>query len=120
MARILVVDDEKPLSHAISIKLKSSGNTVHSAVNGQEALNMIRQDKYDLVLLDIMMPEKNGFEVLQEVSKMKHSPAVIMTTNLSQDKDREQAICLGAKDYLVKSEVSLEELENCIERMLAG
>lgn len=107
---ILVVDDEEALAQGMSIKLTSAGFTVTTAANGQEALELCQQSSFDLILLDLMMPKVDGFAVLTELKKINYPAPVIVTSNLNQQTDIEETERLGAVEYLVKSQRSLEEI----------
>jgi DNA-binding response OmpR family regulator len=102
--KILVVDDEEHVVAAIVTNLQLEGYEVIPAYNGAEALELVREEKPDLVVLDVMMPEMSGWEVLQN---LKNNPAtenlpVIMLTALSQDRDIERGWELEANAYLTK------------------
>ena len=105
-ARILIVDDEFPLAHAMSLKLSHAGYSVEVANDGNVAIAKLREAPFDLVLLDIVMPRCNGFEVLAQMKTMALTPTplVIMMSNLGQEEDVRRAKELGATDYLIKFE----------------
>ena len=122
MIRILLAEDDRILRKAGEVSLKKKGYEVISAVDGEDALAKARDHKPDLVLLDVMMPKMNGFEVLQA---LKGEPAirdipVIMLTNLEQPADIKRAADWGAHSYLVKSNMNLDELATKIKEALAG
>ncbi len=119
MARILVAEDEKPLARALELKLTHSGYGVDIAYNGKEALTLLEQKKFDMLLLDLVMPEVDGFSVLSEMKKKHISIPVIVLTNLGQENDVERAKSLGAKDYFVKSQISIAAIIERIQLMLA-
>ena len=113
--KILIVDDEKPLAHAMSLKLSHSGFVVSIASDGLQALDALQKDKFDLMLLDIVMPNLNGFDVLQKLKEMKdRPPIVVMMSNLSQEEDQRKAKELGAIGYLVKSDTPLIQMINYV------
>jgi DNA-binding response OmpR family regulator len=114
--RILIVEDEKPLAHALDLKLKSSGFDVDVAPNGDEALSMLKDGTYDLVLMDIMMPKRDGFSVLQEMKNIKDNTPVFVMSNLGQEEDVKHAENLGVKGYIVKSNTPLAQI---VERITA-
>lgn len=116
--KILLVEDEKLISKVLSLKLQHSGYLVKIAINGQQAIDFMKQEKFDLVLLDIIMPVKNGFDVLKELQQLGDKTKVIMTTNLSQDEDKINAKALGAIDYYVKSNTSLAEIVEQVKKIL--
>jgi len=117
--RILVVEDEQELIKAVQIRLKYSGYEVLSACNGREGLEVVRKEKPDLILLDVMMPEMDGLEMLANLKSspdIKHIP-VIMLTAKAQSDDVSQADKLGAFDYVVKpftSQILLEKIRKAI------
>ena len=112
MIRILLAEDDRILRKAGEVSLRKRGYEVIPAVDGEDALAKARECKPDLVLLDVMMPKMNGFEVLRA---LKGEPAVcdipvIMLTNLEQPADLKRAKDGGAHSYLVKSNMDLDEL----------
>ncbi|MBI1872000.1 response regulator [Candidatus Collierbacteria bacterium] len=108
--RILIVDDEKPLVRALELKFTNAGFKVMIAMDGDEALEILGKETFDIVLLDLVMPKKDGFEVLTELKAKGKKVPVIVLSNLSQDEDIKRAKELGAIDYLVKPETSIFEL----------
>lgn len=108
--RILIAEDEKPLARALCLKLKAEGFDVEVVSDGEEALNIIQKEKFDLILMDIMMPKKNGFAVLDELQKANISVSVFVMSNLSQDEDMKRIESFGVKDYIVKSNTPLSEM----------
>lgn len=105
--KILIVEDEKPLSHALDLKLQHEGFVTTVAHNGQECLQYVQNDAFDVVLLDVMMPVMNGFQVLEELGKKPNKPVVFVLSNLSQHEDEARALSLGARKYFVKSDTPL-------------
>src|SRR5690625_7979150 len=99
--KILVVDDEDRIRRLIRMYLERDDFIVEEAENGQEALEMALQNYYDVILLDIMMPEMDGIEVCQELRKEKMTP-VIMLTAKGEESNRVQGFEVGADDYIVK------------------
>ena len=107
---ILIVEDERPLSHALEMKLKSQGFVTKVVTNGTEALAEIKKTPYDMMLLDLIMPVMDGFSVLTEIAEQKLKVPVIVLSNLGQDEDRAKAKSLGAVDYFVKSNTPIAEI----------
>lgn len=107
---VLIVEDEKPLSHALEMKLKNQGFSTKVVVNGQEAIKELKETKYDLVLLDLIMPVMDGFAVLEEMRNQKLNVPVIVLSNLGQEEDRAKTKSLGAVDYFVKSNTPIAEI----------
>lgn len=121
MAKILIMEDEPILSLALTIELNSYGYKVFAADNGVDGLKIFYKEKPDLILLDLLMPKKNGYEVLEELKskKLLHGLKVIVLSNLGQDDEKKRAIALGAKNFFVKSSIDLEDLTSFIGKMLA-
>ena len=120
--RILLAEDDRILRKAGEVSLKKKGYEVIAAVDGEDALAKARDHKPDLVLLDVMMPKMNGFEVLDALKGdpgIRHIP-VIMLTNLETPDDIRRAADAGAHSYLVKSNMNLDELSARIKEALAS
>ncbi|AKM82071.1 TPA: response regulator [Candidatus Berkelbacteria bacterium] len=103
---ILLVDDDLTLREMYEERLKAEGFTIVQASNGEEALSKAKEVKPNIILLDIMMPKINGFDVLKDLKSdpdLKDVPVIVLTA-LIQDVDRIQGKKLGATDYIVKSE----------------
>jgi len=103
---VLLVDDDLTLREMYEERLKTEGFNIIQATNGEEALAKARESKPHIILLDIMMPKVNGFDVLKELKateELKNIPVIVLTA-LIQDVDRVQGKKLGAVDYIVKSE----------------
>lgn len=118
--KIVICEDEEFVGRSYERRLKLEGYAVIRARNGKEGLALMRSEKPDLVLLDLMMPVKNGFEVLKEAQKdeeLKDIP-VVVASNLGQKSDIEEAKRLGAVDFVVKSNLSLQELVKTLQQYL--
>lgn len=100
--RVLVVEDEKYMNRIINKKLKVEGYSVDSCYDGEEALSYIKSTSYDIIIMDIMMPQKNGYEVLKEIRHEGNSVPVLFLTAKDALEDRVKGLDLGADDYLVK------------------
>ncbi len=104
-AHILVVDDHKPNRLKLSFAVKKLGHTADIAEDGRQALEMLRSQPFDMVLLDIVMPEMDGFEVLEQMkadSALRDIPVIIISAEQEQD-NVAKGIALGAEGYLPKS-----------------
>ena len=102
--KIVLAEDEPQIARLVEFKLKKEGYSVTTKENGEEALKAIKEDKPDLVLLDIMMPVMGGYEVLRRLKEdedLKSIP-VIMLTARAQEKDVVKGIDMGAEDYITK------------------
>lgn len=103
---VLLVDDDLTLREMYEERLKAEGFEIIQASNGEEAMQKARESKPNVVLLDIMMPKINGFDVLKDLKandELKDIPVIVLTA-LIQDVDKVQGKKLGAADYIVKSE----------------
>ena len=101
MYNILVVDDDKEIVNAIEIYLSQEGYNIIKAYDGEEALEKLKENEIHLIILDIMMPNKDGIETLQEIRKDKTIP-VIMLSAKSEDYDKISGLNTGADDYVTK------------------
>ena len=111
-AKILIAEDEPIMAKLLKDELEEAGFEIVIALDGVEALGKIQTDKPDLMILDLIMPLKNGFEVLEEMHKSQglEMMPIIVLTNLGQDKEAERAISLGAKDFLIKANVNIKDV----------
>lgn len=100
--RILLVEDSISLCEVLTEVLQKEKYEVQCAYDGEEGLSLAVSDIFDLIILDVMMPKKNGFDVLKELRAKKISTPVIMLTALSQESNKVQGLDLGADDYLSK------------------
>jgi two-component system alkaline phosphatase synthesis response regulator PhoP len=110
--KIIIIEDEKTLLDAIAKKLEVENYQVQTALDGQEGLEKIKEDKPDLILLDILMPKVDGFEVLEKLNKdpgLSKIPVIIIS-NSGQPVEIERAMSLGVKDYLIKAEFDPQEV----------
>ena len=101
MKKILVVDDEKPISDIIKFNLKKEGYDVYTAYDGEEALQKVEEVNPDLILLDLMLPKIDGLEVAREVRKTHNMP-IIMVTAKDAEIDKVLGLEMGADDYVTK------------------
>jgi CheY-like chemotaxis protein len=112
MSHVLIVEDDQLLSNAYRLKFSSAGHDVKLAGNGVEALSILKDYKPDVIILDLIMPEMDGFTTLNELKKSSEtSPIpVVIASNLGQEEDINKCLSAGASGYFVKSNVSLEAL----------
>ncbi|MEI6690567.1 MAG: response regulator [bacterium] len=111
-SKILIAEDDQFLANAYRVKFEKSNYTVKLVFDGEEALKEVISFKPDIILLDLVMPKKDGFVTLVELKsdpKTAKIP-VVVTTNLSQESDIAKVKDLGAIDYLVKSDTSLQAI----------
>jgi two-component system copper resistance phosphate regulon response regulator CusR len=100
--RVLVVDDSQRLRRTLAAGLRSQAMTVETAADGDEALAMLDNGPFDVIVLDLMMPGLSGFHVLRELRRRGRSERVLVLSALDEVQDRVEALDLGADDYLVK------------------
>ncbi len=100
-SKILVVDDERPIANIIKYNLEKEGFTVETAFDGFEAVKKVKEFKPELILLDIMLPKKSGFDVLKEI-RTEYTMPVIMLTAKEEEGDKINGLELGADDYITK------------------
>jgi DNA-binding response OmpR family regulator len=110
--KILIIEDELALQKTFSDILEKEGYQVISALNGESGLMLAKKENPDLILLDLILPQKDGFEVLKELKKDEttNEIPVIVLTNLEDIQSVERAVELGAKTYLVKAQYTLKEV----------
>jgi len=109
---VLVAEDDKFYSQIFKSKLEKEGFIVELALDGEQTLAKIKTRVPDLILLDLVMPIKDGFEVLEAIQadKKLQGAKIIVISNLGQDSDVTKAKALGAHDYFIKSNVSIQEV----------
>ena len=116
----MIIEDDRFLSSLMKARLEKDGYPVVQAFDGEEAIQLFKQQIPSLVILDLIMPKVTGFEVLQSISltpELQKVPVVILS-NLAQDSDIEKARQLGAKEYFVKVKVSIDDLVGRIKSLL--
>ncbi len=120
MAKILIVDDDPFILDMYTLKLKEAGFTVENANNGQEGLAKIKKLKPDLLLLDLVMPEMDGFETLERLNKdAPFKPhKIVILTNLGQKEEVERGLKLGANDYIIKAHFTPSEVVEKVKKLL--
>lgn len=101
LGKLLLVDDEKLIIKGLKFGLEQDGYEVDAAYDGGEAIEMIKSNQYDVILLDVMLPVFSGFEVCQKVREFSNVP-IIMVTAKSEDEDKIQGLEFGADDYITK------------------
>lgn len=115
--KVLIVEDDPFLGKIMSNKLKVKYD-VDKAVDGKIALEKIASNDYALILLDLIIPEKDGFDVLSQLKKSKKDVPVLVFSNLSQEQERERALSLGAKKFYIKSDIDINEVAEAVESFL--
>lgn len=110
--KVLLVEDDKFLRTVLEKKLLNEGLEVVVAEDGEEAIQKLVQERPDIILLDIVLPKRSGFSVIEEVRKDPEfrSLPIIVLSNLGQQEDVEKGLSLGAVEYFVKAKISLDDL----------
>lgn len=118
---VLIVDDDEFLLEMYALKFKEEGFVVEIAKTGRDALEKVASIKPNIVLLDVVLPEMDGFSILQKMRAEKNSstPLIVMLTNLSQKDDTERGMRLGADDYIVKAHYTPSEVVEKVRKLLA-
>lgn len=116
--RILIAEDEKLMAKALSDQLLRAGFAVEVVYDGESALDFLNKEKFDLVLLDILMPKMNGLDVLKELKSKGDQTPVVILSNSSKEETIKEAKGLGAIEYFVKSNVSLSEVTATAKKIL--
>lgn len=120
MHKIVIVEDEEALARVLKEKFEGEEFTVELAMDGKVALPIIQKMRPDLVLLDLMLPKRDGIDVLKDIKAdrdLENLPVIVLS-NLDGDEDIKQAISLGAKDYFVKSQHPIKEVVEKVKDFL--
>lgn len=115
---ILIIEDERPLAHALELKLGSVGYDTKVVLTGSEGLKEGQNGCYDLILLDLILPEADGFSLLRFLQERNVHTPVIVLSNLGQEEDRRRAEEYGVAGYYVKSNTPLSELVRKVQSLL--
>jgi two-component system, OmpR family, alkaline phosphatase synthesis response regulator PhoP len=118
--KVLLVEDDNMISSMYKIKLETEGFAVLTAEDGVIALELIKKDRPDIIMLDIILPRLDGFSVLEEVRKdkdLKDLPVVLLT-NLGTEEDKAKGKKMGATDYLVKADLTPGQISDKIKEIL--
>ena len=121
MNKVLLIDDDPFILEMYVLKLKTAGFDVEAASSGKEGLERIKMFQPDLLLLDIVMPVMDGFDILQELKKSPppNPLKIVLLSNLGQKEDIERGLALGANDYIVKANFTPGEVVAKIQSLLA-
>ena len=118
MKKILLVEDDPFLIDIYTTKLREENFKVAVADNGDRALEFVEKENPDLVLLDIVLPNKDGWEILKEIKAKNKEIKVIILSNLSQKEEVEKGLNLGAEKYLIKSNFTPSEVVEQIKKLI--
>lgn len=119
---VLFIEDDKPISEMYARVLQNAGYDVHFAYDGAEGLTKANEHHYDLILLDIMMPNKTGIEVLHELrgpdGHGHPTTKIVILTNLAQDKTSQEALKSQADGYIIKADILPSQLVDIVNKLL--
>jgi len=120
--KVMIVEDDTVLANALKLALENEGYELSLATDGEEAERMIKEEVPDLILLDLLLPIKNGFEVLKV---MRQDPStkdisVVILTNFEQETSINEGKKLGAKDYIVKANVDIQDVPGIVRKYLSA
>jgi DNA-binding response OmpR family regulator len=108
--KILIIEDDQPLASALELKFNNTGLKAKSVFDGSQAIEALKTETYDVILCDLIMPNVDGFKVLEFLQENQIPTPVIVLSNLSQAEDEKRAKELGAIDFLVKSNISIKDI----------
>lgn len=120
MKKILIIEDEKFLLEMYQSRFEKEDYQVLAAMSGRVGLELAQKEKPDLIILDILMPGMDGYEVIKKLKKDSQTEKIpiLVFSNLGQQEEINQGLKLGADDYVVKTDLTPSELINKVERML--
>lgn len=121
MKKILIIEDEKDLRFFLTKALKGEGFETLEAFDGEEGIEIAKKEKPDLILLDLLLPGINGYEVLTKLKKdpfLEQIPVIILS-NLGQSEEIEKGMKLGAIDYLIKANFTLDEIVERVKKVFS-
>lgn len=120
--KVMIVEDDEHISKVYEIKLAKEGLATSLARDGEEAVQKITAEKPDLIILDLMLPKKDGFGVLEDIKKVPELARipVIILSNLGQKGDQDRALALGANEYLVKVDYPIQEIVDKVKKYLGN
>lgn len=118
--KVMIVEDDTVLANALSLALEDQGYQISLATDGEEAEKMILSERPDLILLDLLLPIKNGFEVLKVVRQNPNTKdiSVVILTNFEQETSIDEGMRLGAKDYIVKANIDIKDVPEIVKKYM--
>jgi len=116
--KVMIVEDDTVLANALKLSLQDQGYEISMATDGEEAEKMILVEKPDLILLDLLLPIKNGFEVLKIIRQNPSTKdiSVVILTNFEQETSINEGMKLGAKDYIVKANIDIKDIPEIVRK----
>ncbi len=118
--KVMIVEDDAVLVNALSLSLEDEGYEISVATDGEEAEKKIMKEKPDLILLDLLLPIKSGFEVLKAMRANEETKgiSVVILTNFEQETSVDEGMKLGAKDYIVKANIDIKDIPGIVKKYL--
>ena len=116
--KILIIEDEKTLARALELKLSLAGFAVTTVFNGEDGVALILNESFEAILLDLIMPKMDGFDVLIILKKNNIQTPVMVLSNLSQESDIKRTKELGAKDFFIKSNTPIATIVERVMKLL--
>lgn len=116
--QVLIIEDESAIARVLDLKLKQIGINTTVVSDGSIALDIIKKQDFDCILLDLILPSIDGFTILESIRAKNKSIKVIVMTNLGQPEDKARVERLGISSYYVKSEVSISQLAESVKNIL--
>lgn len=116
--KILIIEDDKPMARALTVKLIRAGFEVESTGNGKDGLEILEKRVFSLILLDLVLPELDGFKVLEKLKEKGNKTPIIIVSNLSQPEDEKKARAFGVAEFLVKSDTPIAKIVERVKEKL--
>jgi len=117
---ILIAEDDKAIARALKLKLDHEGYSTEIASNGSEALDILNKNKFDLLVLDLIMPQMDGFSVLAKMKESGVNIPIVVVSNLSQEEDISKAKEMGVVSFFIKSDTPLSQIVLEIKKYLGA
>ena len=117
--KILIIEDDKAISRVLELKLQSAGFLIEAVYDGRAALEAIAHDGYAAILLDLILPDVDGFKVLETFRSKDTVTPIVVLSNLQQEEDRKRVEQFGVSGYYVKSQTSLQQITEFLTSLLA-
>lgn len=119
MKKVLIVEDDRAMANVLSVRIANEGFQTEQAFNGEEALLKLKQDQFDLMVLDLIMPKLDGVALLEKLDKENLRPPVIVVSNLGQETDRNRVSKYNIVKFFQKSDTTILEIVNFVKTFLA-
>jgi two-component system OmpR family response regulator len=116
--RVLIIEDERPIAHALELKITREGYAAHCCLTGADGLKEALTGGYAAILIDLIMPEMDGFSVLEKLQEAGIHTPVIILSNLGQEEDKAKAKTLGAKEYFVKANTPIVDIVKSMKAII--